>query len=109
MEWERIRHIPVEDSEGFLVGLVGYRSLLRLMARGTYLEKGVRTAVSSVMNRLPTTVTPGTSTLDAIDLMRDKKIGCLPVVKDRRLVGMITERDFMDVASELLRKQFQPE
>jgi CBS domain-containing protein len=109
MEWERIRHVPVEDSEGFLVGLVGYRSLLRLMARGSYVEKGVRTAVSSVMNPAPTTVSPKTSTLAAIDLMREHKIGCLPVVKDRRLVGMITERDFMDVASELLRKQIQPD
>ncbi len=107
MVWERIRHVPVEDSAGFLVGLVGYRSLLRLMARGSYVEKGVRTAVSAVMNPAPKTVSPKTSTLEAIDLMREHKIGCLPVVKDRRLVGMITERDFMDVASELLRKQIQ--
>ena len=34
MDWARIRHVPVEDGQGCLVGLVSYRSLLRLMARG---------------------------------------------------------------------------
>ncbi len=104
MEWERIRHVPVEDREGCLVGLVSYRSLLRIMARGAYAEEGGRMAVSTVMHKDPISVTPDTSTLHAIELMRKQGVGCLPVVKDRRLVGMITERDFMNVASELLTR-----
>jgi CBS domain-containing protein len=37
--------------------------------------------------------------------MREKKIAALPVVKDGRLMGIITERDFMNMAAELLSEQ----
>ena len=50
------------------------------------------------------TVDPETPTLDAIRLMREHRIGCLPVTKDGRLVGVLMERDFMDIASELLEQ-----
>ena len=105
MGWQRIRHVPVEDAAGHLIGLVTYRSLLRLMARGEHLRDGGYPAVSDVMNAEPISVSPETTTLEAIELMRKNGVGCLPVVKDGRLVGMITERDFMNVARELLRKQ----
>ena len=48
------------------------------------------------------TVSPDTSSLQALDLMRRNKIGCLPVVEDGRLVGVLTEHDFMELASVLL-------
>jgi CBS domain-containing protein len=53
------------------------------------------------------TVTPETPTLDAIRLMRDHKIGCLPVVKDGKLVGVLTEGEFLDIAAELLEQNLQ--
>ncbi len=107
MEWERIRHVPVEDHSHRLVGLISYRMLLRLMARGITGEEGRSVAVSEVMRRKPITVSPETLTLKAIDLMRKQKIGCLPVVKGGRLVGIVTERDFMDVAAGLLEEQLK--
>ena len=57
------------------------------------------------MVRDPLTVPPETSTLDAIMLMRREKVDCLPVVKDGRLVGILTERDFIDVAARLLEQK----
>ena len=48
------------------------------------------------------TVTPDTSTHHAIELMRRNKIGCLPVVQEGKLVGVLTEHDFMELASVLL-------
>jgi CBS domain-containing protein len=107
MEWERIRHVPVEDHEGRLVGLVSYRALLRLMARGELGENGHHVAVSEVMKRNPVTVSPETSTLESIDLMRRRGISCLPVVKEERLIGIVTERDFMNLASELLEQKLR--
>jgi CBS domain-containing protein/gamma-glutamyl:cysteine ligase YbdK (ATP-grasp superfamily) len=102
MEWERIRYVPVEDLEHKLVGLVSQRALLRLLAHGTV---GLDTSVADVMRKDLRTLSPETTTLEAIQIMRQHKIGCLPVVHDGRLIGVVTERDFMDIAFELLEEK----
>jgi CBS domain-containing protein len=107
MDWERIRHVPVEDHESRLVGLMSYRSLIHLLASGDLERNGKPVAVSEIMRRNPITVSPETDSLDALALMRDKRIGCLPVVKDGHLVGIVTERDFMDIAGELLEEKLK--
>lgn len=104
MDWEHIRHVPVEDNRHRLVGLVSHRSLLRLMAQGKGGTKDSPTPVSEVMHRDVVTVTPETPTMEAIALMKRHQIGCLPVVKNERLVGIVTERDFMNVAAQLLEE-----
>ena len=50
----------------------------------------------------PLTVSSDLRTVDAINLMRDKQVACLPVVDDGKLVGMITERDLIVVSAQLL-------
>jgi CBS domain-containing protein len=50
------------------------------------------------------TVEPETGTLAAIDLMRRHGISCLPVVRDDRLIGVVTEHDFMRIARVLLEE-----
>lgn len=106
MDWEHIRHVPVEDDDGKLVGLVSHRSLLRLI--GTEMEGAAQpTTVNDIMKRNPVTVTPDTSTLDAIEMMRAHNVGCLPVVKDEALVGIITERDLIDVAARLFEEHLR--
>jgi len=107
MEWERIRHVPVEDHQNRLVGLISYRSLLRLLAKGQLGQDGRHTAVSEIMTPNPITASPEMSTLDAIEIMRRHRVGCLPVVKDGRLVGIVTERDFMNVAAELMEEKLR--
>ncbi len=101
MDWHRIRHVPVEDDQHRLVGLVSYRALLRLLGRDE-VRQGAPIPVSAIMQKDPITVTPETPTLDAIQTMRTRHISCLPVVKDDRLVGIVTERDFVHIAAELL-------
>lgn len=108
MEWEHLRHVPVEDRDGRLVGLVSHRSLMRILARGQ--SKGEHpVAVREVMETDPVTVTPETSTLQAIELMRKHKIGCLPVVQNGRLAGIITEHDFFEIAGALLERWLRDE
>ena len=51
------------------------------------------------------TVSPETPTLDALALMRERNIGCLPVIKDGRLVGLVTAYDFLTVSSKLLEER----
>jgi CBS domain-containing protein len=102
MDWQHIRHVPVEDDQHRLVGLVSYRSLLRFLARDLPHGKDHPVPVSEIMNPCPITVGPETSTLEAITIMKEKRVACLPVVKEDRLVGIITERDLVEVARELL-------
>lgn len=102
MDWEHIRHVPVEDDQHHLVGLVTHRTLLRLMAQGRIVP-GKPIPVSEIMHREVITIGPDTVTLDAVRLMKEHGIGCLPVVADDgRLVGLITDRDFLSMAEQLL-------
>ena len=102
MQWEKIRHVPVEDEHHNLVGMVSYRSILKLVAERQYGQEGRLIPVSEVMKRDLITVEPETDSLEAISLMRRHSIGSLPVVNDGRLVGIISERDFMNIARGLL-------
>lgn len=108
MDWEQIRHVPVEDDKGHLVGLVSHRALLRLVARGGT-EGGERVPIRDIMRADPLTVTPKTSTLEVIRIMREQKLSCLPVVDDGRLVGIVTERDLIDVSARLLEAYLKGE
>jgi CBS domain-containing protein len=105
MEWEHLRRVPVEDNEGRLVGLLSQRDILRLVARDA--RPGRPLAVREVMRKDPITVTPQTRTLDAIETMRRHKVGCLPVVEDDRLVGIVTEPDFIEIATRLLEEELR--
>lgn len=107
MDWERLRHVPVEDSANRLVGLVSYRTLLRLMAQQRRGEPDEPIAVSEVMIRNPVTVSPSTPTLEAIELMREHGVSCLPVVENGRLVGIVSERDYVAVARKLIEQSFR--
>ena len=108
MMWERVRHVPVEDGQHRLVGLVTYRAVLRAASQWLHEREPHPAPVSDVMRRDPWTVTPDTPTLTAIEVMRQKDVGCLPVVtKDGRLVGMVTSRNLLGVASELLEQKLK--
>jgi CBS domain-containing protein len=107
MEWHRIRHVPVEDHEHRLIGLVSYRSLLRLLSDPDTASQAHSIAVADVMKRDPFTVSPTMSTLRAIEVMREHGVGCLPVVADGRLVGLVTSDDFIGIAGQLLEERLR--
>jgi CBS domain-containing protein/gamma-glutamylcysteine synthetase len=107
MEWNHIRYVPVEDMEHRLVGIVSQRGLLRHLASGAAVKEGTTLAVADVMRRDLVTVAPETTSIEAIRLMRRHKIGFLPVVHAERLIGVVTERDFMDIAYGLLERKLQ--
>jgi CBS domain-containing protein len=106
MNWKHVRHVPVEDDEGRLIGIVSHRDLLRLLARGlTGSHAGpvaVPVVVKDIMIPNPLTVSPETSTVDAIQTMRRYNVGCLPVTKDGRLVGILTAQDFLNLSADLI-------
>jgi CBS domain-containing protein len=101
MTLERIRHLPVLD-EGRVVGVVSQRDLFRsaLAVALGYGEKAqkalLRTIrVKEVMSEPAITVSPEASAKEATRLMLEHKIGCLPVVEGRTLMGIVTETDIL--------------
>jgi CBS domain-containing protein/gamma-glutamylcysteine synthetase len=104
MEWRHIRHVPVEDENGHLIGLVTHRGLLRLLSRSSTAPDGASMTVREIMKPNPTSVTSATPTLEAIEIMRRSGIGCLPVVDDNRLVGIVTSYDFLTATANLFKR-----
>ena len=103
MDWRHIRHVPVEDKEGRLVGLITHRGLLRMMISNTKL-----TTVREIMVKDPVTVCPSTSSLEAMEIMRNNRLGCLPVVEGDQLVGIITSYDFLEATAKLFQQHLTP-
>jgi CBS domain-containing protein len=105
MDRKQIRHVPVEDDQHRLVGFLSYRQILRLMAESPGRGIPDTVQVRGVMDPDPLTVTPDTSTVEAIELMQEHDISCLPVIKEGRLVGMVSEREFLPIAYQLLKEK----
>jgi len=101
MRLGRIRHLPVVDGSR-LVGLVSERDLFRsslahALGYGGSASRNLMKAlrIKDIMVREVATISPEARLFDAVKLMIEKKIGCLPVVEDDRLVGLITETDIL--------------
>jgi CBS domain-containing protein len=96
MELGRIRHVPIVDTDGRLLGLVTHRDVL---AAGENLKR----PLSEVMLADLKTLRPSTPARDAAYLMIHHAIGCVPIVEaDNTLVGIITDTDFVRAAYTLL-------
>ncbi|OFZ13960.1 MAG: hypothetical protein A2X86_20620 [Bdellovibrionales bacterium GWA2_49_15] len=102
MNWKRIRHIPIINHNYELQGVLTHRDLLalsisQLAALPVNDQKSLhrRIRVGDVIRKSVTTTSPGTRLKEAAKIMFEKKIGCLPVVEHGRLVGIITEADFV--------------
>ena len=104
MHWKHVRHVPVEDDGGHLIGIVSHRDLLELFALGK-ITGPAHLIVRDVMKTDLITIAPDTPTLEALDLMRERRIGCLPVIKDNKLIGLITAFDFLTVSAKLLEEK----
>jgi CBS domain-containing protein len=109
MRLGRIRHLPVvdDDDEKKLVGLVSLRDVFRgSLARA--LGYGVREQqrlldmlfVREVMTTELVTTTPDAPLAQAARLMAKRKLGCLPVLEEGKLVGILTEGDFVARAAK---------
>lgn len=104
MDWRKVRYIPVEDTKGHLVGLITSRLLLRHFTQQNRFNGHEAFQVKDIMIKNPITITPTGSILEAMTIMRDNKIGCLPVVQKDELVGIITEMDFLRITGSLLMR-----
>lgn len=108
MEKESVRHLPVVDKTGKMVGLVTEDDLLKaepseatLLSVWEIQSLLTKVKVKDVMVKKVISTTEDTPIEEAAHLMLDHKIGCLPVLRDGRLVGIITESDLFRTFMEL--------
>jgi CBS domain-containing protein len=97
-----IRHVPVVDDDGEVIGIVSQRDLLRsaldsigLLPQAEQKDLLSNTTVREIMVADPETVEATGDIDEAGQIMLDNKLGCLPVVEGTRLIGILTEADFI--------------
>ncbi|MGH7846608.1 MAG: CBS domain-containing protein [Candidatus Binatia bacterium] len=97
----RVRHIPIVDN-GKLVGVISHRDLFGTAATTLLGLKGrpkkallKSFQIKDLMRKLVLTISPDAPVKDAARLMADKKVGCLPVVDNGSLVGLVTATDIL--------------
>jgi acetoin utilization protein AcuB len=109
MREKSIRHLPVVDEERKLLGVVARPDLLHASPSAattlSIFEINFLLAnlhIREVMSTPPVTVSEGAPLEEAARVMVEKKIGCLPVMRDGELVGLITETDIFEIFVEIL-------
>jgi len=108
MQLGRIRHMPV-TSHGKLVGILSQRDLFRAaissvlqLRPAAEREWLARIPIKEVMTTAVITTVPTATIHEAVKLMLDKRIGCLPVVESGKVVGLLSETDCMRHLARLL-------
>ena len=92
------RHLPVVDGDR-LVGILSDRDLLRAFGLSTVEQ----VAIADIMTVDVQTITADTPAHEAVEMLLDLKIGCLPVLgEEGQLVGLVTQTDFLEVAHRAL-------
>jgi len=111
MRIKHVRHVPIVDEDNTFVGLMTHRDLLAQTIshlaevddeEQEYLDRHIH-----IMNIMKTDVLSADPEMDicsALSLLLNHKYGCLPVVSNGKLVGIVTEADFLNLTLELLRK-----
>jgi CBS domain-containing membrane protein len=102
MKWKCIRHVPVTDCDQRVIGLITQRDFLTIaISKLAHVPKSEldslysQLSVGEVMGKKVTTTSPNTLLTEAAEIMFRNKFGCLPVTEDGKLVGILTEADFV--------------
>jgi len=106
-----VRHIPILDGKK-LVGIVTERdlkhytpSILSGIPPAQYNRLMATTPLSRIMTRNPATIEPLKTVYEAAQILYDSRIGCLPVIEDGELKGIITTTDMLNLLLQLLRER----
>lgn len=109
MQEKNIRNLPIINEEGECAGILTQREYLRhafyLVSQfGTKLlpKKEEQTPVANAMNKDMLTISPDAKLEMAAEFFIENKYGCLPVIKDNKLVGILTPVDFVKLAHNML-------
>ncbi len=109
MQEHHIRHLLVVDGEGLLAGVLSDRDIRAARAsellwkepdKQQHFLRSYR--VEDAVNRRPLRVASGSSVREALRIMRQTRVGCVPVTREGRPVGILTGRDILDLTLDLL-------
>ncbi len=100
MEWRNIRHMPVEDKNGQLKGIITKSRLDRYLKE---VGNSRELTAADVMDRNPTTIKPNDDIKYAMLLMVDEGISCLPVIEQGKLIGILTDKDTQTIWTKIKR------
>jgi CBS domain-containing protein len=89
MQWKNIHHVPVQNKAGELCGLLTWTHVQNLKEGST--NKSI--LVKDIMAKDVISITASKSIKEAIVIMKEKEIGCLPVIQEKELVGIVTTKD----------------
>ncbi len=91
-EAQHIRHVPVVGKDNSVIGILSIRDILLHLSKA-----GVShfVPIKTLMSRDVITATPGTELSEIAKLMREHSIGAVPIVEHGKLVGIVSERDFL--------------
>ncbi len=103
MDWKQVKHIPVENARGELVGLMTAGILVNFLCMSER-EKKKKSRIMHFMIKDPVSVSPETSISEALETMIVHKVDALPVVKDKKIIGLVTERHFVKVSAKLINE-----
>ena len=104
MDWQQLRYLPIENDKGELIGLITHRELLRYFA--DCYKNGMKNPkkLDEIMIKKPITIKPEQTIVEAMEIMMENNIGSLPVVNNGKLVGLITEANFLNITASLLKR-----
>jgi CBS domain-containing protein len=111
MKEHHIRHLPVIDKEGHLIGLLTHRMVLAAWVghfdpmQEKLAEVAEQIPVEMVMQKNVITVPEELLASEAAAVMETRQFGCVPVVSHGKLVGILTETDFLRYARKQLAGQ----
>lgn len=102
MQWKNLRYTLVEDKNGNLIGLITDKMILRHVLKNP--ETSLSGTVEDIMVKDVRTISPEADINTAMDEMRKYNVGCLPVVQDQELVGLITVMEFLQISTSLIQR-----
>lgn len=104
MKWKKLKYMLVEDDDGNLVGLVSLSDLFTRLLEEKDKIKPRDLLVKDVMVANPIVVGPDENIKEAMKKMKKNNIGCLPVVRKKELLGIVTTDHFMNMTNRLFEE-----
>jgi CBS domain-containing protein/gamma-glutamylcysteine synthetase len=105
MDWNNLDFLPVEDSQGHFFGIITLKAIMHQLSLNRLSDKAL--TVEALMVKDPPLLSPETGISEVIELMKNNQLKVLPVVKDKELLGVISEKNFVDMSRRLIQRMSQ--
>jgi CBS domain-containing protein/gamma-glutamylcysteine synthetase len=102
MHWNNLDFLPVEDSQGHFFGIITLNAIVHQLSLNRLNDKAL--TVEALMVKDPPLLSPETGINEVIELMKNNQLKVLPVVKDNELLGVISEKNFVDMSRRLIQR-----